>query len=216
MSKFLCLLIVIMILGQSICNPPAITVYTESECVDCNKFIAEQYSKLTSNPNYAQLGSISFVYFGNAKELPDSKVDARKFVCEHGENECLGNKIFKCSEMYDPPSGRYKVCLAQKFLEGSNDWVNNVDKCIPNDRNDHQSHVVVTCARNSHWGGETLHGEATRTGPHSYLPWIMLDGQHSEENQKQIQTDLVGFLCRYNNLVGKVPGCPAQSLNFLE
>jgi interferon gamma-inducible protein 30 len=32
--------------------------------------------------------------------------------------------------------------------------------------------------------------------PHQYVPWVTVNGEHTEDMQKQAETDLVGLICK--------------------
>jgi interferon gamma-inducible protein 30 len=49
-------------------------------------------------------------------------------------------------------------------------------------------------------GNNLQHEFAVLTGqldpPHQYVPWIVLNGVHTEKIQDEAETDLVGLICK--------------------
>ena len=125
--KIISLLFIICISLILTRDPPVITLYEESLCPFCLKFENTQISRLLKHPNKNLLfKSINTIWFGNAKELEDSAPFARKFICQHGSNECYGNYIFNCAQnnlvLFDDLYNFYS-CAAKFAL----DDLDNVD-----------------------------------------------------------------------------------------
>lgn len=63
---------------------------------------------------------------------------------------------------------------------------------------------IDACA-NSKLGNQLEHLNALKTGslqpPHKYVPWIVVNGQHTDEIQNEAQTDLVKFVCKTYKVV---------------
>ncbi len=189
-------------------DPPVITLYEESLCPDCLNFENTQISRLLKHPNKNLLfKSINTIWFGNAKELEDSAPFARKFICQHGSNECYGNYVFNCAQ--------------KNFI--SFDDLNNFYACVANFALDHYDNMdfddavyectfgtfaklILTCAK-SGLGAELHHSAGLLTGPHKYVPHIIVDEVHTDEMNDAITTDIIKFLCDYVELTGEVEGC---------
>jgi interferon gamma-inducible protein 30 len=66
-----------------------LSIYYETLCPDCRKFITTQvwnaYQSILSIVN------ISFVPYGNAREVYRPRIDVYVFNCQHGFQECMGN-----------------------------------------------------------------------------------------------------------------------------
>merc|ERR1711971_1381464 len=76
--------------------------------------------------------------------------------------------------------------------------------------------LVSKCAHGS--DGETLmHEYAVKTGslnpPHKYVPWIVINGEHTEEFEQEAFDDLVGPVC--NLYSGEKPDECQQDLVHL-
>lgn len=62
------------------------------------EFYVSQLSKVLANKELLALTDISVVSYGNAKEDPTT----HEVTCQHGDNECVGNKYQLCATKYIP------------------------------------------------------------------------------------------------------------------
>ena len=206
--KIISLLLIISISLIITRDPPVITLYAESLCPYCLGFASAQLPLLQRHPNKALLfKTIDTVWYGNSKELPDSAPFNRKFICQHGANECNGNIVMICAEnnlvVFDDLYS-FTSCIAIYALNNYNNM--NFDTAVQSCTNGLSASLILTCAK-SGVGAELHHAAAAQTGPHQYVPFFLVDGVHTEEINDEITTDLVKFLCAYNDLTGKVAGC---------
>ena len=58
----------------------------------------------------------------------------------------------------------------------------------------------ITACTHSRLGNELQHDNAVLTEnlkpEHQYVPWITLNGEHTEEMEKQAEKDLIGLVCK--------------------
>ncbi len=58
----------------------------------------------------------------------------------------------------------------------------------------------ITACTHSRLGNQLQHAYATLTEnlqpPHQYVPWITLNGEHTDDMQKQAEKDLIGLICK--------------------
>lgn len=191
-------------------SPPQLTVYVESLCPDTMKFETTSFKDFFNNPSKADLVSgIEFIPFGNASESEGSKEGKRIFTCQHGEKECYGNKIQNCVIKHEyTQSQDFLMCFASHVLKVGRDAA-DLDQ-ITNDCLDNSAaQEVLDCAKGVE-GGELLHESGLKTGSHNYIPYIIVNGEHTQEIQDFAEFNLVGYLCKFNDLEGKVPGCTAS------
>ncbi|XP_059145725.1 gamma-interferon-inducible lysosomal thiol reductase-like, partial [Physella acuta] len=171
--------------------PVNFALYYESLCPGCENFITTMLF-----PTFQKIGSImnlTLVPYGNAKEKQVGHNWV--FECQHGENECLGNIIETCAialvqkiEVYFPfinciedsdlsPLSAAKQC-AQQFP-------------VPLDS-------ILNCSRST-VGNNLEHQMALQTEalqpPHTSVPWVTLNGEHTEEIETAAETDLVKLIC---------------------
>lgn len=65
----------------------------------------------------------------------------------------------------------------------------------------------ITACTHSRLGNELQHANAVRTEnlkpAHQYVPWITLNGEHTEEMEKQAEQDLIGLICKSYTVSGE-------------
>jgi len=174
--------------------PVQLGLFMESLCPYCKEFINDQLTPTWGK--IAQIINLTVIPYGNAKEEYDSNQKKWLFTCQHGEDECVGNLIetcainlFKnatiwfplisCIEAADGPS--IKV-IAQQCAKTLNINYDQIDACY-----------------NSQQGNDWQHANAVTTGalnpPHQYVPWITLNGVHTDDIQAKAQEDLLSLIC---------------------
>ncbi len=203
-------LLFIALLSLSLCiqKPPVITIYSESLCPDCVDFEVNQFSKLLNHPSRELLfEKFNYIWFGNARELPDSTFGNRKFVCQHGANECLGNFYYNCAQinlLLRDDLDDYFACAAKKVLE---DFHNaDFDKITTKCTSTFNYSLIKACVASGM--GAELHSNAGNiTGNHPYVPYFLVDGKNKKEWDDALASDAVRFLCDYVHLTGQVEGC---------
>ena len=64
----------------------------------------------------------------------------------------------------------------------------------------------ITACTHSRLGNQLQHAYAVQTEslqpPHQYVPWITLNGEHTEDMQKQAEKDLIGLVCKSYQVIG--------------
>lgn len=71
-----------------------VDIFYESLCPDSIRFIADQL-----RPNYPELKQhlqINFIPFGKSSSFLNEETGQVEFKCQHGPEECLGNKVQGC------------------------------------------------------------------------------------------------------------------------
>lgn len=180
-------------------NAPKINfeLYYESLCPDCRDFILRQlypaFEKVSAIVN------LTLVPYGNADESKHG--DKWKFICQHGEFECLGNMIETC------------VIHLEKNIKSSFQFVHCFEKNIViEEKVQHPLSVAEQCAEDleidfppveecqrTDLGNKLEHDMATKTNAlrpqHQYVPWVTLNGVHTEKIQEQAESNLLKLLC---------------------
>ena len=91
-NTFLCLILSWIGLIQS--QKVNIGIYVESCCYYCQQFIVYQLQPAWYNPGFMNITNILFSPFGNEEYSYNN--GSYNFRCQHGSNECLGNRIESC------------------------------------------------------------------------------------------------------------------------
>ena len=62
------------------------------------------------------------------------------------------------------------------------------------------SYNMLLACTTSKQGNDLQHQNALKTGaldpPHKYVPWIVLNGQHTDDIEQRALNDLVGLVCQ--------------------
>ena len=67
------------------------TLYYETLCPDCREFVSTQLWR--AYQTIPDIVNISFVPYGNAREIYRPETKLYQFYCQHGSDECYGNLI---------------------------------------------------------------------------------------------------------------------------
>uniref|UniRef100_A0A8C9U460 Gamma-interferon-inducible lysosomal thiol reductase n=1 Tax=Serinus canaria TaxID=9135 RepID=A0A8C9U460_SERCA len=167
--------------------PVELSLYYESLCPACREFLV-----LKLFPTWLLLPeemlNITLVPYGNAQERNVSgKLD---FQCQHGPEECLGNMMEVTVPVptglargapaapHCPPCPR-RPCLQIYAPEVD---IGRISTCVQGDT-----------------GVALMHHNAQLTEaldpPHQYVPWITINGKHTDELQAQAEASLLGLVC---------------------
>ncbi len=68
-----------------------LSIYYETLCPDCRQFISTQV--WNAYQSILDIVNITFVPYGNARELYRPETQLYQFYCQHGAEECYGNLI---------------------------------------------------------------------------------------------------------------------------
>jgi len=176
--------------GAQSAEPVSIALYWESLCPYSRAFIADQLI-----PAYSQLRdimSVHFVPFGNAAYYADG--DTWWFTCQHGVEECDGNKMLSCALNYyndtdlrvpfigcveasDEPQNAGENCSMEIGL----DW-ERIGSCYYSEESNTYLHQ---------FGLETQ----ALVPALSYVPWIVVDGVHTDHLNTAAQEHLFDLVC---------------------
>lgn len=201
----------LIILASAQRQAPRITVYGESLCPDCVNFFLPSFKEFHNNPSKNKLiSSFEYLPYGNAKEYFDYSTNRYIFTCQHYENECFGNTVDACAlDILGQERGLdHTICLFEQvsYQGYQTDFVSAAQTCAPD-----ASNAIIDCARGAK-GNQLQHQVAQKTGYHNHVPYVLVDGQHNSQYEDEIINNMVGFLCRYMDLVDKVEGCSSQVL----
>jgi hypothetical protein len=183
-----------------------VAVYYESLCSDTIRFFREQLHPVKSSP-LGQYFELTLIPFGKANfSTQGSDV---LFTCQHGPNECYGNKLHACAlahiqvDSYQKKHTReslsleYVTCL----LVGAEA---SQEAPIPGERCAQELElknwdVIKQCANGTE-GSKLLqtHGETTHNlKPElTFVPTIVIKHQYTKETQDLALNDLRSAVCR--------------------
>ncbi|XP_019960891.2 gamma-interferon-inducible lysosomal thiol reductase [Paralichthys olivaceus] len=187
-------------------DPVVVGLYYESLCPGCRLFLSDVLF-----PTWVLLQEImkvTLVPYGNAVEKPDGKKYI--FECQHGEQECLGNMIETCL-MNKTDAFPIIFCM-----ESSADVIKSAKSCTEIYDPDLSWGDVMSCVTGD-VGNELMHQNAMMTKalnpPHEYVPWITINGKHTEDLQDEAMNSLFTLVC--NMYKGtKPPACGGDQRHY--
>jgi len=176
-------------------SPVLVELYYESLCPGCRAFVTGSLYAAYTLLQDTGIMKIAMYPYGNAHQSqnPDG---SWSFECQHGENECLGNLLEVCVMAHtDWDFNHYLPIIS--CMEGADNPVEAAKGCIT-DLSSLPYQVVKTCASGPQ-GNSLMHSLGNKTEsldpPHEYVPWVVVDGEHTEDMEKQAMGDLVGLVC---------------------
>ncbi|XP_054889847.1 gamma-interferon-inducible lysosomal thiol reductase [Poeciliopsis prolifica] len=170
-------------------EPVHVGLYYESLCPGCRMFLTEMLF-----PTYLLLNSImsvTLVPYGNAQEMPVAQ--KYTYECQHGKQECLGNMIETCIMNMTDMAFPIIFCM-----ESSADVIGSAESCLKLYAPVLSMDKVMSCV-NGDMGMQLMHQNALQTKalnpPHQYVPWITINGVHTEDLQDKAMSSLFTLVC---------------------
>jgi len=164
-------------------------VYFEALCSDSRNFIDNQLG-----PQYESLSSfveLRLIPFGKAS-FEETSGGGFTFTCQHGPNECVGNKWHSCAiHLSDDihQALNFTVCLMAEPTAHL--------KCAREVGLDFE--LLFSC-ENSGQSTELLHKNGVQTlalDPKAdFIPWLIFNGEWSSDNQDNGLKDLKATACQ--------------------
>ncbi|NXQ82875.1 GILT reductase, partial [Nyctibius grandis] len=182
-------------LSRRAAAPVELSLYYESLCPACREFLVQQlFPTWLLLP--AEALNITLVPYGNAEERNVSgKWD---FQCQHGPEECLGNMIETCLMDEAKDFGTYFPVIF--CMESGSSVTKNLEaQCLQVYAPQLDAGRIAACVQGD-TGTALMHRNAQLTEalnpPHNYVPWVVINGKHTDELQAQAQTSLLQLICR--------------------
>ncbi|NWS12918.1 GILT reductase, partial [Pachyramphus minor] len=189
-------------LPHPVAAPVQLSLYYESLCPACREFLVlELFPTWLLLPS--EMLNITLVPYGNAEERNISgKWD---FQCQHGPEECLGNMIEACL-MHEAKnfSTYFPVIFC---LESGSSVTKNLEahpmcplswQCLQIYAPELDRGRIAACVQGD-TGMALMHQNAQLTKaldpPHQFVPWIVINGKHTDELQAQAEASLLGLVC---------------------
>uniref|UniRef100_A0A8C6TY26 Gamma-interferon-inducible lysosomal thiol reductase n=1 Tax=Neogobius melanostomus TaxID=47308 RepID=A0A8C6TY26_9GOBI len=195
---FCCILsnfpLLFLLLFCHFCRLP-VYVYSESLCPDCRGYITNMLY-----PSSVLLGDImdlTVVPYGNAQESFDGQ--RYVFTCQHGEQECLGNMIQACL-LNLTKTNAFNIIFCMEAA------VNVIQAAKPLFAPQLSYEKLMSCVKGD-LGNHLMHQNALKTEalkpPHTFVPWITINGIHTDDLQKKAMSSLIPLVCSMYKLCGK-------------
>ncbi|XP_019393988.1 PREDICTED: gamma-interferon-inducible lysosomal thiol reductase [Crocodylus porosus] len=119
-----------------------------------------------------------------------------QFECQHGAEECLGNMMEAC--LMDVLQDFDVYFLTIFCMESGSSVTGNLGACLQVYAPTVNPSDIMACVKGDQ-GIKLMHNNAQRTDalqpPHSYVPWIVVNGKHTDALQAQAQSALFNLVC---------------------
>ncbi|KAJ8919003.1 hypothetical protein NQ315_016907 [Exocentrus adspersus] len=168
-----------------------VSVYYESLCPASKQFIVEQFY-----PTYASLGEdidVDLIPFGFAEVVNNS--GEVEFTCQHGPEECYGNKIHSCAiALYTVEESTEFIFCSMNSSDPSAD--ENLEKCA--DTTNISWDTLKTCFTSGK-ADELLEANGVRTQsfkiPH--LPTVVFNENYDEALETNARISFLNVICEF-------------------
>lgn len=174
--------------------PVQLSLYYESLCPACRGFLVQQlFTTWLLLP--VEVLNITLVPYGNAQERNVS--GKWQFQCQHGSEECLGNMLQACL-MHEAQN--FTTYFPVIFcMESGSSATKNLKACLQLYAPQLDAGRITACAQGE-LGAALMHRNAQLTDaldpPHQYVPWVVINGKHTDELQAQAQSSLLRLVCQ--------------------
>ncbi|KPJ02238.1 Gamma-interferon-inducible lysosomal thiol reductase [Papilio xuthus] len=175
-------------------NKVKIAVYYEALCPDSKRFIVSQLAPVWRD--FRGAVKVKLVPYGKATH---DKVDGKwQFTCQHGPDECYGNKVQACilkdRSLQDTDKMELVMCLM-----GNASPDKSLDTCLGQVNKSNNSDKIKRCASGEQ-GDALLASYGDKTDlvqrPLSFVPTIIINEKFDQAIQDQAVNDLRGVVCR--------------------
>ncbi|XP_057672823.1 gamma-interferon-inducible lysosomal thiol reductase-like [Diorhabda carinulata] len=196
-TKNLCFLVCAFCIGFSIQDPVKLELYYEGLCPYCHEFIAQQLY-----PTYEALGSeadstilIDLIPYGNADYVinDDGSVE---FTCQHGERECLLNRIHACAINQNTTQAKMIGFIYCSINRSEEDALEVASECA--NENGLSFDDINSCV-SSTLSDNLLLAYAKRQEkldpPLEYVPNIRFNGVFDENLENKARQDCLATVC---------------------
>ncbi|XP_055300975.1 GILT-like protein 1 [Sitodiplosis mosellana] len=173
-------------------NKVHVTVFYESLCPDSIRFIKNQLEP--NYNNFAPFIDIEFIPFGKSKSFAQG--NGIGFTCQHGPDECAGNKIHSCglrASQTQAEQVEFVTCQMSYGVEGS-------DLCSEQARLPYEE--ILECYTSELGTRLQLDAEvktkqlASPREMLSFVPTIIYNHQYDHEKQERSLFEFSKVLCR--------------------
>lgn len=172
-----------------------IDLYYEFLCPACQQFVHDQL-----HPTVQEIGDImdvTLIPYGNADTTknPDGSYS---FNCQHGPDECLGNKLHTCAIAKLDVTQEVLISFVKCTEAAQGTIVQRGETCAK--KLEVPFEEVKRCFTSNE--GDKLLAEMgdkteeeTKKHGRNYVPWIVVNGVHDEPTQEKCQENLKQVVC---------------------
>ena len=172
-------------------KPVEITVYLEALCPFCVLFVHDQLFPTFERLRRTGILKVRLYAYGNAEETWNGVKWVYK--CQHGQRECNLNLLLTCafSKLNDAQKVPFLHCMETRLR------VHDGKKCLKEVGADWRA--IYKCYYGNE--GNRLQHEVGKIQnslrpPKKFVPWILVDGYHSDDWYEHIKHDMLSFVCK--------------------
>ncbi|XP_018560822.1 GILT-like protein 1 isoform X2 [Anoplophora glabripennis] len=172
----------------SVTHAVNVSVYYESLCPDSVEFIARQLA-----PHYSEISKyvdLELVPYGKAAHSKTNGV--WQFSCQHGPNECKGNKYQSCALSQKAGSETDVSFVNCVMRSRSASHISRTEYCARRYNLDVQK--INSCATSAE-GDQLLAANGDKTPSIAFVPTVVYDGVFDQQTQEQSLIDFVAVVC---------------------
>ncbi|XP_045594861.1 gamma-interferon-inducible lysosomal thiol reductase [Procambarus clarkii] len=172
-------------------EPVKVSVFFETLCPDSIAFFNSQLEPAWNT--IRDIMEVDLTAYGFATATPSG--DGYVFDCQHGDDECQGNKVEACAKAYISDYETYvdfSICLMTGEYPPTEG-----ETCA--EKVGVEWAAIGECAQSTE--GETLlylqgqEQDALQPAP-DWIPWIIINDVYTADNLVEAQLDLIGLVCR--------------------
>jgi len=194
-----------LVSGVFSADPVQLQLFFESECPFCQQFITGSLQEAWGHgPEFQKVCNFTLYPFGNAKETKGDG-NSYTYTCQHGERECQGNLVEACvwglsgnnATFYMPFMFEFEGLLSK---DKNTDVMKLAEQAGAAVKWDDQTVSDLGDCYSKPEGNRFQHQVAELTAaldpPHQYVPWLVLNGEHTDAIQQSCQSNLLQCVCK--------------------
>eukprot|EP01084_Bolivina_argentea_P164440 285893_1 len=177
-----------------------VEIYFEGCCPDSQRFITGPFQTAWNTKSWNNRTHITLYPYGKCTQTYNEHTKEYDFVCQHGTKECTANTIMTCAiqEVYAFDPSQYVPFIIDYMTQLSTSSVCNgqnvvhIAETICDQHTSCDWSVIEPCL-NGEQGNTAYHtmGVSTEKVNLNWVPWIVLNKIHNDEEQKTCAHDLV-------------------------
>ncbi|XP_066581294.1 GILT-like protein 1 [Prorops nasuta] len=198
-------------------SPVTVDVYYESLCGDSMNFIKRQLTP--SYPKLKDYVKVNFIPYGKATHTKDQETGPWVFSCQHGSEECHGNKAQACAineiQSLENPVDQQRLAVELVGCAMSSRYPPTaIPQCAQTVGLNQEAQKRITQCLDGPQGDDLLakYGDRTRElQPQiSFVPTVVINGEYSRENQNAALRNFFSLICKNLPQDGRPSDCPAN------